>query len=106
MFHNHHAQNQQLNFMHLLDGGPAPAPQLPRRGTAAEVSCGICRDRFDVPLRPVVDVSYVKTRMVGPDGQKQQLWCCEECARKRSCWGEVWGLGDHEGSEDGGDAGV
>ena len=95
MFHNHSAQDPQLNFMQLLDGGPAPAPQLPRRGTAAEVNCGICRDQFDVPLRPAVDVNYVKTR------QQRQLWCCEECARKKSCWGEVWGLGDHEGSDDG-----
>jgi hypothetical protein len=102
-----HVQEHRMHAGHIGGfAGGGPAPQPPRFDAAAEVSCGMCQSRFDVPLSPVVDVTK-STYNYLPNGipdrsppTLQQLFCCEECARTKSCWGQVWGLGDGSSRED------
>jgi hypothetical protein len=81
----------------MLNGGGFEGPQPAQGQAAAEVNCALCYQRFDVPRRAVVDVTSAKTSMMRSGG-REQLWCCGECARNKSCWGEVWGLRDGEGT--------
>ena len=102
LLRSHGRDFAQYQWMQQAGGHLSHFVEAPRRqegvAAVAEVNCGICSERFLMPPAPVVDVTYA-TASVGGGGaerQRHQLWCCEECVKRRSCWGEVWGMGDDE----------
>jgi hypothetical protein len=97
LFESHVKEYNSNNLVQILNEGGSDGP-LPAQGQeAAEVNCALCLKRFEVPFHAVVDVTSAKMTSVMRGEVREQLWCCGECARNKSCWGEVWGLRDGEG---------